>query len=125
MIATLFVTCENLSNMKTKLLVVAVVLVVAVAYGVQRNQTPVAAKKQTPFNGDRAFEDLKKLVGFGPRPAGSDALAKARSYIVSELEKAGLKPIQDDFEGHTPRGNIKMTNIRAQRPGTKPGIIAL
>src|SRR5262249_36930837 len=109
---------------------VAVALAVVVVYGIQRSPSAAPAQivnppKQTPFNGDRAFEDLKKIVGFGPRPSGSDAIAKTRAYIVSELEKAGLKPIQDEFEGHPPRGNIKMVNIRAVRQGTKPTIIAL
>ena len=79
----------------------------------------------TPFNGDRAFEDLRTMVGHGPRPAGSDALAKTRSYIVAELQKVGLKAELDNFEPVTPKGRKKMTNIRASRPGTGPGIIAL
>jgi Zn-dependent M28 family amino/carboxypeptidase len=65
------------------------------------------------------------MVGFGPRPAGSDALAKTRAYIIAELQKVGLKAELDDFEPVTPRGRKKMTNIRASRPGTRPGIIAL
>ncbi len=110
---------------------IAVVLAVVVAYGIQRAPSPAAGqtsntpKQQTPFSGDRAFDDLQKLVGFGPRPAGSDAIVKAREYIVSELEKAGLKPVRDEFEGHTPRGNIKMVNIRAMRPGARPTVIAI
>src|SRR5215471_5847739 len=113
--------------MKTKLLILGFIVLLAVGYGILRSQSsaPPVTAKPTPVNGERAFDDLKNLVGFGPRPAGSDALAKARAYIVSELEKAGLKPIQDEFEGHTPRGNIKMVNIRAVRQGTKPTIIAL
>ena len=64
-------------------------------------------------------------MAFGPRPAGSEALEKTRGYIIAELEKAGLKPQLDRFEAKTPRGVIKMVNIRAMRPGTKPTIIAL
>ena len=107
--------------------VVAAALAVYVAYGVQRSpaaQTS-ALPKQTPFDGDRAFEDLKKMIAFGPRPAGSDAIIKTRAYIVAELEKAGLKPILDEFEGRTPRGNIKMVNVRAIRAGAKPTTIAV
>jgi Zn-dependent M28 family amino/carboxypeptidase len=106
---------------------VAAALAVYVAYGVQRPsaaQMP-AVPKQTPFNGDRAFEDLKKMIAFGPRPSGSDAIVKTRQYIVAELEKAGLKPILDEFVGQTPRGNIKMVNIRAIRAGAKPTTIAV
>src|SRR5215471_8604671 len=113
--------------MKTKLLILGFIVLLAVGYGILRSQSssPPVTAKPTPVNGERAFEDLKNLVGFGPRPAGSDALAKARAYIVSELEKAGLQPIQDEFEGHTPRGVVKMMNIRAIRPGSKSTTIAI
>jgi hypothetical protein len=84
-----------------------------------------AAANTSPFNADRAYADLRTIVGFGPRPAASEALAKTRAYIVSELQKAGLKAELDEFEPVTPRGRKKMTNIRASRPGTRPGIIAL
>jgi glutaminyl-peptide cyclotransferase len=79
----------------------------------------------SPFNADRAFADLSAIVGFGPRPAASEALAKTRTYIVAELQKAGLKAELDEFEAVTPRGRKKMTNVRASRPGTRPGTIAL
>jgi len=65
------------------------------------------------------------MVGFGPRPAGSEALAKTRAYIVSELQKAGLKAELDEFEPVTPRGRKKMVNVRASRPGSGSGVIAL
>jgi len=65
------------------------------------------------------------MVAFGPRPAASEALSKTRAYIVSELQKAGLKAELDEFEAVTPRGRKKMTNVRASRPGTGAGTIAL
>jgi Zn-dependent M28 family amino/carboxypeptidase len=95
--------------------------VVACAVGLQRAGTQTSS----PFNGERAYEDLKKIVGFGPRPAGTEALEKTRAYIIAELEKAGLKPQLDHFEPDTPIGRIKMANIRVTRPGTKPTTIAL
>ncbi len=109
------------------------ILAAALAYGMQagRGQAPASAPtaapqvRTSPFNADRAFADLKAMVDFGPRPAGSEALAKTRAYIVAELQKAGLKAELDEFEAVTPRGRKKMTNIRASRPGTRPGTIAL
>jgi glutaminyl-peptide cyclotransferase len=104
----------------------ALVIVTAIAgvalYGLQR--TPAAAKN-SPFNEQRADSDLRTMVGFGPRPAGSDAIVKTRNYIVAELTKAGLKPQLDEFDARTPRGFRHMVNIRATRPGTKRSIIAL
>jgi glutaminyl-peptide cyclotransferase len=117
-----------------------IVLVVAVAFGMklawpaetaapaqvaaQTTDSPASARK-SPFDADRAFADLKAIVAFGPRPAGSEALAKTRAYIVAELQKAGLKAELDEFEAVTPRGRKKMTNVRASRPGTRQGTIAL
>jgi len=100
------------------------------AYGMlaKRGEVPSQAARPTntsTFNADRAFADLSTIVAFGPRPAASEALAKTRAYIVAELQKAGLKAELDEFEAVTPRGRKKMTNIRASRPGTRMGTIAL
>jgi hypothetical protein len=84
-----------------------------------------AAAKDSPFSADRAFADLTKIVSFGPRPAGSEAIGATRNYIVAELQKAGLKPQLDEFQATTPRGMRRMVNIRASRPGSRPGVIAL
>src|SRR5438445_9002259 len=102
---------------------VALLLLVVAIYGFQR--TPPSAPKSSPFSEQRADTDLRTIVGFGPRPAGSEALAKARSYIVSELSKAGLKSQLDEFDARTPKGFRHMVNIRAMRPGLKPTVIAL
>lgn len=99
------------------------VFAAALLYGVQRRGATPA--RVSPFNEQRAETDLKTLVGFGPRPAGSEAIAKARNYIVQELQKAGLNPQLDEFEANTPDGMKTMVNIRAARPGSKPGSIVL
>src|SRR5207244_2386534 len=106
------------------ILAFSAVLAGAVVFGVQRGGVVVVAK-ESPFNEQRAAADLRTLVNFGPRPAGSDALAKSRGYIVAELEKAGLKPELDEFDARTPLGLRKMVNIRAVRKGSKPSVIAL
>ena len=59
----------------------------ALAYGLQRTTSKSASN--SPFNEQRAGADLQTIVGFGPRPAGSDAIVKTRNYIVSELERPG------------------------------------
>jgi hypothetical protein len=106
-------------------LVVAGVMLAAAGYYGFAFQSEARAAKDSPFVADRAFADLTKMVAFGPRPAGSDAIARTRDYIVAELQKAGLKPQLDEFQGMTPRGPRKMVNIRASRPGSRPGTIAL
>jgi len=81
--------------------------------------------KPSPFVASRAFADMKAMVDFGPRPAGSAAIDKTRTYILAELKKAGLKAEVDEFEAVTPRGRRRMFNIRAVHAGTRPSIISL
>jgi Zn-dependent M28 family amino/carboxypeptidase len=107
------------------LLFAAGILAVVVIYGYGIQRGAPSAPKTSPFNEQRAAADLKTLVDFGPRPAGSEAIEKARAYIVAELQKAGLKPQLDSFDARTPRGFRKMVNIRATRAGSKPSIIEL
>jgi glutaminyl-peptide cyclotransferase len=108
---------------RTAIAIAAMFLLVALVFGLQRSNNVTA--KSSPFSEERAARDLQTIVGFGPRPAGSDAIAKTRAYIVTELEKAGLKPQLDEFDARTPRGVKHMVNIRASRPGSKKNVIAL
>src|SRR5882762_6960804 len=77
------------------------------------------------FDGKRAFANVAKQVSFGPRPSGSEAIAKLQDYIQSELSSYGCKPEADDFHADTPIGRIPMKNIVAKIPGEKPGVIVL
>src|SRR5579863_7966778 len=86
----------------------------------RRAPAPVA---DTAFNGGRAFEDLKHLVSFGPRPAGSKPLSDSRKWIVSQLEQMGYKVEEDIFQGETPVGSITMINLRVIIPGTSPKVL--
>src|SRR5713101_9074540 len=83
------------------------------------------AEKTGGFDGKRAFAQVAKQVGFGPRPSGSPAIAKLQDYIQSELSSYGCKPEADDFHADTPIGRIPMKNIVAKIPGEKPGVIVL
>ena len=75
------------------------------------------------FNGGRAFEDLKRLVAFGPRPPGSKALAESRQWIIRQLKLAGCQVDEDDFVASTPVGNIPMTNLVARIPGGRSSVV--
>jgi glutaminyl-peptide cyclotransferase len=74
-------------------------------------------KSKTAFDGGRAFAHVRKLVEFGPRPAGSKELAEARKYIVGELKSYGLKVSEDEFTAKTPAGERRMSNVTAELPG--------
>ncbi len=77
------------------------------------------------FNGRRAFDDLKRLVAFGPRPSGSKALDQAREWIFQQLEKAGWKVEKDSFIANTPVGPVLMSNLIAKLPGGRPQVVIL
>lgn len=77
------------------------------------------------FDGARAYEQVAKLVSFGPRPPGSDAIHSAQDYIHSQLAGFGCAVDEDSFNAPTPIGNVAMKNIVAKIPGTGQGVILL
>lgn len=66
----------------------------------------------TPFEGQRAYEHVKKLVEFGPHPSGSKALELARKYI---LQQTGGR--LEEWTADTPAGKLKMANIVVELKG--------
>ncbi len=85
---------------------------------------PAAADGAT-FNGGRAFEDLKRLVAFGPRPAGSPELAEARRWILQQLRSTRAQVEEDSFQANSPVGVLPMTNIVAKFPGARPQVVII
>jgi peptidase M28-like protein len=76
-----------------------------------------AAQSATPqFNGQRAFEDIRKLVAIGPRVAGTAGAQSARDYIRKELQAAGITVEEQPFDAMTPNGPARMVNVRATLP---------
>src|SRR5208282_4093898 len=82
-----------------------------------------AAGPADTFDGGQAFADLKRLVAFGPRPAGSPALAEARRWMIAQLKDAGAQVEADSFTASTPAGQIPMTNLIARFPGTESKVL--
>ena len=93
-----------------KIVVVAVTALLACSGQATPSTTP-------RFDGTRAFEDLRRLVEIGPRPAGSPGIEKTRDYIRKELTAAGLKVEDQAFDARTPLGTVRMVNLRATLPG--------
>jgi glutaminyl-peptide cyclotransferase len=83
------------------------------------------AEKTGGFDGKRAYEQVAKQVGFGPRPAGSPALAKLQEYLETELKSYGCTVEADSFSADTPAGRLPMKNFLVKIPGQKPGIVLL
>jgi glutaminyl-peptide cyclotransferase len=73
----------------------------------------------TPFDGQRAYQDVLTQVGLGPRVVGSDAHTKAVEYIQTELQKAHW---QSQIQQTSWQG-FPVENIIATRSGKTPQII--
>lgn len=91
------------------------------------SQTPQATPttQGAAFDGERAFEHVRRQVEIGPRPAGSAALARAREYITGELKSYGLKVTEDEFHPATPQGEKKMVNITAELAGESSEVLMI
>lgn len=59
----------------------------------------------------------------GPRPAGSEELARTRDYLVNDLKSYRLNVSLDEFHPSTPVGERKMVNIIAELPGESSDVI--
>lgn len=86
---------------------------------------PTPSPSGTAFSGERAMEHVKKQLEFGPRPPGSDELAKTRAYIIEQLTSYGLKVTTDEFRPSTPQGEKVMVNVTAELPGESKDVILL
>jgi len=65
-------------------------------------------------SGEKALEHVRKLVEFGPRPPGSEAIEKARTYIKEQLKTSGWVVTDQPFSDQTPRGEARFVNLIAR-----------
>jgi glutaminyl-peptide cyclotransferase len=75
------------------------------------------AKIWEEFSGEKALAHVQRLVDFGPHPAGSDAIEKARDYIEEQLQHSGWHVTRQVFTDDTPRGKIHFANLIARFAG--------
>ena len=87
--------------------------------------TPGRAADPIAFDGGRALDHVRALVGFGPRPPGSAAIEQTRAYIRRQLEAVGVKTVDQSFDADTPLGTVSMVNLRATIPGDRPERIVI
>jgi glutaminyl-peptide cyclotransferase len=66
------------------------------------------------FSGEKAFAHVQRLVDFGPRPPGSDALEKSRDYIEGQLRLSRWQVSRQAFTDDTPRGKVRFVNLIAR-----------
>ncbi|HKW88417.1 MAG TPA: M28 family peptidase [Candidatus Acidoferrales bacterium] len=89
-----------------------------------QDQAPPASQTGG-FDGQKAYDYTAKLVSFGPRPAGSDALRQMQAYVLGEMKTTGCGVEEDNFHAQTPIGVLTMKNIVVKAPGEGKGIILL
>src|ERR1035437_5395201 len=77
------------------------------------------------FNGERALNDVRRAVAFGPRPAGSEASRHMQDWIAKELRAQGWEVVEDRFTARTPVGDLAMTNLIAKKPGLTGRTVAV
>jgi glutaminyl-peptide cyclotransferase len=73
------------------------------------------------FDGERAYEDVKQQISFGPRTTGSESQEKFLVWLGDSLEQAGWSPSfqQSEMMGHT------IKNVFAHRGDAEPQILLL
>jgi hypothetical protein len=68
------------------------------------------------LSGEKAFAHVQRLVDFGPRPSGSEAIEKSRHYIEDQLRQSGWQVTRQAFSDDTPRGKVQFVNLIARFP---------
>jgi glutaminyl-peptide cyclotransferase len=97
----------------------------APATNVNSPATATASETRAVFDGERAFEHVRRMVEMGPRPAGSAELARTREYLSGELQAANLKVTTDEFTAQTPAGARRMVNLTAELAGESTDVIVV
>ncbi len=82
---------------------------------------PPPAEIWKEFSGDKAFQHVKRLTEFGPRPIGSETLEATRKYLIQNLESAGWRVERQIFTDQTPRGKFEFVNLIARFSGKNGG----
>ena len=117
-------TMTSLRNIRSwHWLILVVAAVVAGGYFAWNRSSPAPTWRS--FDGARAFEDLRIVANFGPRPPGSTALKETRQYISARLAGDGIEVWHDNFTADTPVGNIAMTNVIGIVPGERSSVVVV
>lgn len=102
----------------------ALALPAAAAMPANTAETP-SPSRTSEIDSTRAMKYVREIVGFGPRPAGSEAHKRTESYIISHLKTAGAQVDSDAFDAQTPAGALPMRSIIGKLPGKKDGVIVI
>jgi HlyD family type I secretion membrane fusion protein len=73
-------------------------------------------KQARRFRSERALADVRALVAFGPRPAGTEAARAARAHIAKQLEALGLPVVRRELVAETPVGPVTCVTLLVRLP---------
>jgi glutaminyl-peptide cyclotransferase len=80
----------------------------------KQDNPPLRTVNVPVFNGDSAYNFVKRQVDFGPRIPNSNAHKKAGDFLVSQLKKSGAIVTEQNFEATTFDGQqLNLRNIIA------------
>lgn len=96
-----------------------------VKWGLVLFAAALGAQQHAAFDGGAALEFTRRVVAFGPRPSGSEAIRKLQAYIAAQLKPLKCEVVYDDFRASTPLGPVPMRNIIARFPGTSGRVVAI
>lgn len=85
-------------------------------------------RPESPFNVANARAHVEQLAGrIGPRPAGTDANARARAYLIEQLRLYGFNVRVQDAEAVRPGHGVtaRVHNIIAFKAGSRPEAVGL
>ncbi len=77
------------------------------------------------FDSNRAWDHLRAVVAFGPRPAGSPAIDQTRQYIKTQLAELKVNVAGQAWDDTTPAGRVHMVNLIATIPGASKDRIVI
>ncbi|MGE4426256.1 MAG: M28 family metallopeptidase [Solirubrobacteraceae bacterium] len=80
----------------------------------RRVDDDVPAARKRVFDGDRALRLVRMQVEAGPRPAGSDALARVRRKLVAQLPRGRTEAVA---------GHPGLVNVVGRIPGRRPAVV--
>jgi glutaminyl-peptide cyclotransferase len=82
------------------------------------NSSPAAQTKiWEDLSGEKALAHVQRLVDFGPRPSGSEAIENSRRYIEDQVRRSGWQVTRQEFTDDTPQGKVQFVNLIAQFSG--------
>lgn len=102
--------------MRSRLFAIAALTIASCDGGSKPVSAPALGNMSAEFSGEKALQHVQQLVDFGPRPPATEAIEKARGYIVRQLESSGWKVTRQTFEDATPRGQVQFVNLIATFP---------